>query len=330
MIQVSVITPCYNAARFVAQTMASVRAQTGVALEHVIVDDGSTDDTADVVRGQLKDDGRARLVQRPNQGVGAARNEGFRAASPDSRYLLFLDADDWIEPGMLERLVSYLDERPHVGVVYCDPFVVDDEGRPLNFEWPARLTSRGAGVRRVAPDDPHTPFESVYAMAGIIPSIALIRRSTYEKTPGWDESLGQPCEDTDLFLHLALEAEIHFIPERYAYYRIHAGQSVRDQEKLDRQHVKLYEKWHAKAKTSARVLDRIDAAHRLFRVAQLADRLSSARRHLREGRPLVAARFALGAARRFILPPLGTVEAVGRGAHKSRRSAPGIVGSWSA
>ncbi len=312
MPEVCVITPCYNSARYVAQTMASVRAQTAIDWEHILVDDGSTDDTAVVIENDLALDSRVRLVRQPNRGAAAARNAGYRAASRECRYVLFLDADDWLERAMLEHMVTYLDEHPDAGVAYCDPILVNADGERISASWPARLVSSGAGVQRLPEEEPVTPFESVYLLAGIIPSLALIRREVYDRTPGWDETFGQPCEDTDLFLFLSLESDIHFIPARLANHRVHSGQSVNDVDRLTLQQVRLYEKWQGMAKALGAAGPRVVAAHRLLRVAQLSNRLGDARKYLMEGRPLVAARFALGAARRFILPPLGTVEAVGR------------------
>src|SRR5438045_1669769 len=121
MPRVSVITPCFNSAVFVGRTIDSVRAQTVAAWEQVIVDDGSTDASAEVVERLVREEPRLRLIRQQNRGVCAARNAGFRAASSDSDYLIFLDADDCLKPQALEAMTRYMDEHPDVGLVHSEP-----------------------------------------------------------------------------------------------------------------------------------------------------------------------------------------------------------------
>src|ERR687891_679287 len=98
---VSVIIPAYDAAETIAETLESVLAQTSRNWEAVVVDDGSHDDTARIVENFTRREKRIRLIRQPNGGEAAARNSGIAAAKHD--WLLFLDADDWIAPGYLER-----------------------------------------------------------------------------------------------------------------------------------------------------------------------------------------------------------------------------------
>lgn len=100
---VSVVIAAYNASSFIGETLDSVVAQTLVDIEIIVVDDGSTDSTPDIVRSYAEKDARISLIQQQNSYAGAARNKGMDAAS--GSYLYFLDADDWIEPNALEILV---------------------------------------------------------------------------------------------------------------------------------------------------------------------------------------------------------------------------------
>src|SRR5262249_33469218 len=129
---VSIVTPCYNAGRFISRTVESVRRQTFAAWEHVVVDDGSTDDSAAVVTSLLASEPRLRLIRQANGGMSDARNNGFRACSPSSRYLLFLDADDCLEPGMLETLYRHLELHPEAGMAYCDHVHIDEQDRVIS------------------------------------------------------------------------------------------------------------------------------------------------------------------------------------------------------
>jgi glycosyltransferase involved in cell wall biosynthesis len=306
---VSVITPCYNAGRFIVETLQSVAAQSFADWEHMVVDDGSLDDSAALVEGVAAGDPRVRLLRQANGGVSRARNAGFAAASPDSAYLLFLDADDLLEPDMLAKMVGHLEANPAVGLVHCLPFMIDETGGPAGVAdqwWPSRLVAADGrwGVRELTAADEQTPWESVYALAGIVPSLAVIRRSAYESSPGWDESFGQPCEDTDLFLSIALNSKVHFLPEVLVNRRMHGTQSVTDLDRLGRQTERLYSKWRGLARAPGGPRAEVAHGDELLLRMHFRTHLRAARKELKAGRPLRAARSLVGGARRYALPLL--------------------------
>ena len=105
---VSVIIPSYNAMNYIAETLESVLAQTLADIEVIVVDDGSTDSTRDIVKGFAHKDSRLMLVEQTNQFAGVARNNGMAKAT--GSYLYFLDADDYIEKTALENLVNALEQ----------------------------------------------------------------------------------------------------------------------------------------------------------------------------------------------------------------------------
>ena len=236
-----IIIPCYKVSEFIRGTVESLLRQDWPGWEAVIVDDGSPDDTRAPIADLLDSDKRLRYVSKPNGGVSSTRNYGFRKVSKDANYLLFLDGDDMLAPAAVGRMVETLEKHPQAGIVHCDPSFVDENGRTVSgVLWSPRWAW---GPRVLRPDEPVTPFESVYTLAGLIPSLTLIRRTLYEQTPGWDESFGQPCEDTDLFLHVALRSEVRYLPEKLLLHRRHSGQSTTDVSHLDKQEEKLYNKW---------------------------------------------------------------------------------------
>jgi glycosyltransferase involved in cell wall biosynthesis len=101
---ISVIIPCYNAARWVSRAIESVLAQTGVAVEVIVIDDGSTDESLDAIKRHAE---RIRWESGPNRGACTARNRGLALAS--AKYVMFLDADDYVEGPFLQTLFSTLE-----------------------------------------------------------------------------------------------------------------------------------------------------------------------------------------------------------------------------
>src|SRR5688572_3090637 len=121
---VSVIMPAYNSGRFLAESVRSVQAQTFGGWELIIVDDGSTDDTAAVARGFAESDARVRYVARANGGQAAARNTGLGEAR--GPLVAFLDSDDLWLPGKLEAQLGVL-ERTGVDLVYTDGHIFSED-----------------------------------------------------------------------------------------------------------------------------------------------------------------------------------------------------------
>jgi len=123
----SIVVPAYNAGRFLGAALRSLQAQTRGDWEAFVVDDGSTDNTAQVALGA--NDARIHLLQQPNRGVSAARNRGF--ASAVGEYVIFLDADDELFPDALARYAGALDADGALSAVYGEGEVVDAEGGVL-------------------------------------------------------------------------------------------------------------------------------------------------------------------------------------------------------
>lgn len=123
----SVITPLYNKAPYVRKAMESVVGQTYKDWEMVVVDDGSTDGSGDIVRSV--NDNRIRLVRQDNSGVSAARNRGVaESAAP---YICFLDADDWWEPTFLEEISGMIKEHPDAGIYGTGYWIIKNGNKRL-------------------------------------------------------------------------------------------------------------------------------------------------------------------------------------------------------
>ncbi len=113
---VSIITPCYNGSKYIGETIDSVLAQTYSEWEMIIVDDGSKDNSAEIVQGYIEKDSRIKLIQQANAGSAAARNNGIRQAN--GQYIALLDADDLWDANFLEEQIRFMKEKDTV-CVYC-------------------------------------------------------------------------------------------------------------------------------------------------------------------------------------------------------------------
>lgn len=250
--RVAVITPAFNAAPYLEQTVRSVLGQSFRAWRYVIVDDGSTDGTLQVATAAARSDGRVRVVTQANAGVCAARNHGYALAAPEAKYLLFLDGDDCLDPTMLAVLVAHLDRYDDVGLVYCGGVAITADGELVGGDgaWGfPRYVSDGWRVRELPADEPDTPFCSLFAAGGvIIPSCTLVRRVAYEAAGGWDEALGQGGEDLDLFWRIALRHRVHYLDQKLVRRRHHDRQASADQRWTAGRLRELYASWYQGAR----------------------------------------------------------------------------------
>lgn len=209
---VSIITPAYNAAAFLAETVDSVQAQTYRQWEWVIVDDGSTDDTVGIIEKAAQGDPRIRLISlKGASGLAArARNRAMRAAAGE--FIAFLDADDLWEPEKLERQVSYLREISAADGVCCrhdffgDETRVRREKKMRNFKLEAqRVCHRSDFIKEL-------PFQT---------STVLLRRQCYDILGGMDEdSRLRSGQDVEFFARVVASFEIHRIPKVLSHYRL--------------------------------------------------------------------------------------------------------------
>jgi glycosyltransferase involved in cell wall biosynthesis len=204
---VSVVVPAYNSARYVARALQSILGQTYAPLEIIVVDDGSTDDTAGVL-APYRD--RIRYFRQANRGPSAARNTGIRHARGE--LIAFLDADDWWLPEKLERQVPLLRERPKVGVVHS------------GFEYYDEATGRHLPSDHFHTVLAHELVGNCYVRLidgnAINTCTAVVRRECFAQAGLFNESLGW-MEDYDLWFRVARAYEFAFVPQALAVYRRH-------------------------------------------------------------------------------------------------------------
>ncbi len=128
MPQVSVITPCFNASKYISQTIESVINQTFTDWEMIIIDDGSKDNSVDIVEKYSINDSRIKLIKQPNGGSANARNHGIREAK--GRYIALLDADDLWLPQFLEKQIKFMKEKNAV-CVYSSYKIIDENSKEI-------------------------------------------------------------------------------------------------------------------------------------------------------------------------------------------------------
>jgi glycosyltransferase involved in cell wall biosynthesis len=188
MARISVVTPCYNAERFIAQTIRSVLDQTYQDFEIIVVDDGSIDGSPQVVQGFS--DPRIRLLSQTNAGPAKARNTGVRAATGE--FLAFLDADDLALPHRFATQLAILEEDPLLSVVGSGYIWIDESGAQL--PWPHHSWQHTPDLNDISSWLLDCPF---------VPSATMLRRQAWEDVGGFDEELVGP-EDWNFWMRLVV------------------------------------------------------------------------------------------------------------------------------
>lgn len=236
---VSVVIPTYNRAARLLRAVGSALAQTHPDVEVVVVDDGSTDGTHDVLTERMSGDSRVRYLDRPNGGPAAARNTGLDAARGD--YVAFLDSDDEWLPWKLEFELACLDRLPAAGMVWTDMRAVDGDGRMIADRYlrtmyrhyaDIRLASVfsgaitiPAGVAAASPSARAWHGDAFRAMLGgnlVHTSTVLLRAGRAASVGGFDEALTVTGEDFDFHLRTCRLGPVAFADVPTTIYRVGA------------------------------------------------------------------------------------------------------------
>lgn len=205
--RVSVVIPAFNVSDYIQQTMDSLAKQSYQSFEALVVNDGSTDDTPEIVRSFCQADSRFRLLDKPNGGLSSARNHGIRHAQGE--YIAMLDADDMYDPAKLATHVSVLDKQPTVGVVYSASQAIRDDGQPTMM----RLSGKP-----IAKDPLKAMLCKNFIGHG---SNSVFRREIIEEVGDFDETL-RSSEDSDFWLRIAATGHwrFHRVPQALSLYRV--------------------------------------------------------------------------------------------------------------
>lgn len=220
--RVSVIIPSYNYAHFIPDCLNSVFSQEIDDIEVIVIDDGSTDNTGEVLKPYAD---RIRYIRQENAGLSSARNHGLRLCTGE--YILFLDSDDLLgENSILARLVL-LRNKPDIGIAVCRNKLfssINDKNEPVIFgEWP--LFRRDLDIH-------------LYYFNIAPPHAFLMRRSVYLKVGYFDEKL-RACEDYDYWLRCLINGcRFETADNSIVYYRKHqASMSANSENQLNHDYI---------------------------------------------------------------------------------------------
>jgi glycosyltransferase involved in cell wall biosynthesis len=215
---ITVVIPCHNAAKYIAATLRSVLAQPACQLEVLVIDDGSTDGSADLVEQSFS---QVRVLRQANQGVAAARNHGIAQAGHE--WIAFVDADDIWLPGKLQAQWSRLQDQPEARMCYTGWKVwPTHEVEPD----PALMAQLSAQANSSDPPQRRGPSGWIYPEllndCVVWTSTVLAQRSLLQELAGFDASL-HVGEDYDLWLRASRITPIVRVDVPFALYRLHAA-----------------------------------------------------------------------------------------------------------
>jgi len=203
---VSIVIPAYNYAKFLPFAVESARSQDYPKFEVVVIDDGSKDDTAELMK-QYSDP--VRYVYQDNAGLSAARNSGIREAKHD--FIVFLDADDELMPGMLRKVMSRFAELDDdYGLVGCDCIFIDIDGKPMPVTKHHPEKEREITVRDILM---RTRFS---------PTGAACRKAVFDKCGGFDTTL-KSTEDRDMWIRIATDFRVWHMGQELVHIRKHGN-----------------------------------------------------------------------------------------------------------
>lgn len=220
MPKVSIIIPTYNRAKLISRAIESVLAQTYKDYEIIIVDDGSTDNTQEVLAVYMD---RIRYVRQSNKGISGARNRGI--GEVQGEYVAFLDSDDTWVPEKLAVQVEVLDRNKKVGIVYSRMQIFDEEGKPCGFK-PEEKTGKNY-------------LELLEIRGDITTSTVVTRKECFDKVGVFDPNL-PPMEDFDMWLRISRFYDIYEVESPIlAHYFDHSHQATKNPFKVYEGLVKL-------------------------------------------------------------------------------------------
>jgi glycosyltransferase involved in cell wall biosynthesis len=223
---VSVVIPTYNYGHYIREAIDSALAQTYPVHEIVVVNDGSTDNTTEILKSYGS---RIRLCEQANGGPAKARNRGVQECRGE--LIAFLDADDAWLPRKIERQIEVLRELPEPRVVSTDLMPIDRASVRLSIETRSCRESEKSIVT----------LRDLLEFASVVPSSVMIAKDYFKKLGFFDETLAG-TEDMEMWWRIASVAPIVKITERLTLYRVHTGSISHNADGMLSNHIRLLDK----------------------------------------------------------------------------------------
>jgi glycosyltransferase involved in cell wall biosynthesis len=211
---VSVIIPTYNYGSFIGEALKSVFEQTFQDFEIIVVDDGSTDKTRELV-GSFGE--KVRYFYQAQQGPARARNKGITESRGE--FIAFLDADDVWLPTKLEKQIRLFKENPRLGMALTDNFLFDEAGIYREYVNKKGYLITGDVVA------------NIFINSGVVTPTVVVRREVFDKVGLFEENL-YIAEDDNMWIRIAAEYEVDIVDESLAKIRDHRGRTMRVSDKL--------------------------------------------------------------------------------------------------
>jgi glycosyltransferase involved in cell wall biosynthesis len=203
---ISIVTPSYNQARYIEETVQSVLSQDYPQIEYIIVDGGSTDRTPNII-GKYEHK-LTWWVSEKDEGQTDAINKGFARAKGD--ILAWINSDDTYKPGAVAAAAKYLQEHPQVGMVYGDCSYINEHGRVIG-----KFNAAQTNYRLLRQGYTHIPQQTMFFRADLWKQVGPLDPSFYF------------AMDYDLWTRIAARAEIKYVHETWANFRLHtSGKTV--------------------------------------------------------------------------------------------------------
>lgn len=214
---VSIIMPAFNAEKYIGQSIQSVMAQSHKNWEMLIVDDGSTDNTAAVIKRYAEKDNRIKYIYQKNQRQGTARNNGIRNSS--GRILAFIDSDDLWRPEKITRQLEVLFEN-EADLIFSDGYYFRRQPGDMQQGFKTKI-GKHSGIQAI---------DSFITNNRVVMSSVLVKKEAVESVGGFHEDPTMHVEDYHLWMKMLLNGAVFMgVPDRLMYYRLHAEQfSVAD------------------------------------------------------------------------------------------------------
>lgn len=226
---VSVIIATYNRAAYLKEAIESVLAQTYHDWELIIVNDGSTDSTRDLIDRYADQERRMRVLHQPNQGLSRSRNNAIRIAA--GKYLAIIDDDDVWTSQKLAKQVAFHEANPHIKLSFTQAYLTDGELRPI----------------KVFPQTWRCSFEALLERSFMPLPTVMVWRSCVDKVGGFDGRLSRSA-DYDLWLRITQRYKFECIGEPLCFYRRHGSNMSLEASGRHRAHLAIYHKLLAQEK----------------------------------------------------------------------------------